>query len=203
MTVLCRDEAWLTNGHLIADIARLGYLRSDWPTLDPTYGEGVFWSVWQPDVLVAHDIVAAKSPTGESVDFTDMDYEDRSFPAVVFDGPYKLNGTPDEERDYPYGVDVPATWQERMALLRAGVRECARVCDENLIVKVQDQVCSSKIRFQTIAMRDEVLPLGFELRARFDFPSYRAQPGGRVQVNPASVSSQLLVFTRGWKWSDQ
>lgn len=35
---------WANNAELIADCARLGYLRSDWLTLDPTYGNGRFWT---------------------------------------------------------------------------------------------------------------------------------------------------------------
>lgn len=33
-------QKWPSNGHLIADCARLGYLHKDWRTLDPTYGFG-------------------------------------------------------------------------------------------------------------------------------------------------------------------
>lgn len=207
--VLARDD-WATNGHLIADVARLGYLRPEWTTLDPTYGEGTFWSVWKPTVLIGTDINPAKSMWGRAdgygtpVDFTDMPFHDQFFGAVVFDPPYKLNGTPTDTGgiDERFGVDDAKPWRERMALMRSGVNECARVSRHMLLVKCQDQVVSAKIRWQTIAMRDELLPLGFDLRARFDFPSYRAQPSGRRQVNPAAVSSQLLVFQRGWKWSD-
>lgn len=199
--VLARDD-WATNGALIADVARLGYLRPEWTTLDATHGHGTFWTHWQPHTLLGVDLDPAKSMMGTSVDFTNLKYDDRSFDVVVFDPPYKLNGTPDDTIDRRYGVHETTTWKQRMALIRAGARECARVADKNLIVKVQDQVVCSKIRWQTIAVRDEVVPAGFELRARFDFPSYRPQPGGRAQKNPASVSSQLLVFTRGWTWTD-
>lgn len=194
---------WPTNGDLIADCARLGYLNTSWRTLDPTYGYGTFWKVWRPDDLTACDIDPLKSEHG-SIDFTALPWADKTFDAVVFDPPYKLNGTPTDTGgiDERFGVHAPARWQDRMALIRAGARECARVSAHMLLVKCQDQVVSSVIRWQTTAVADEVEPLGFGLRARFDFLSYRAQPAGRRQINPASCSSQLLVFARGWKWSD-
>lgn len=36
--------AWKTNADLIVDCARLGYLRKEWITLDPTYGRGLWWA---------------------------------------------------------------------------------------------------------------------------------------------------------------
>lgn len=198
-------QKWPTNGHLIADCARLGYLRDDDLVLDPTYGYGTFWKVWRPRDLTACDLDPAKSPMGESVDFTSLPFAHLGFDAVVFDPPYKLNGNPSDTGgvDERFGVHEYRTWQERMALIRAGARECARVCERTLIVKCQDQVVSSKIRWQTRVIEDEVAPLGFGLRDRFEFLSYRAQPAGRSQINAHRCSSQLLVFERGWKWSDQ
>lgn len=197
-------DRWASNGHLIADCARLDYLRPEYRTLDPTWGYGTFWKVWEPLVLVACDLNPDKSPLGYSVDFTNLPFDDRSFDAVVFDPPYKLNGTPTDIGgvDERFGVHEYARWQDRMKLIRDGARECARVSDLMLVVKCQDQVVSSKIRWQTRAVADEVEPLGFGLRARFDFLGGRPQPGGRTQKNPQSCSSQLLVFQRGWKWSD-
>lgn len=193
---------WPTNGHLIADCARLGYLRTEWTTLDPTYGYGTFWNQWKPDTLVACDLDPAKSPIGCSVDFTILDWPDRHFDAVVFDPPYKLNGTPTDAVDERFGVHQPTSWRDRMALIRAGALECARVADRMLLVKCQDQVVSSVIRWQTRAVEDEVAKYGFGLRDRFEFLSYRPQPVGRRQINAHRCSSQLLVFERGWQWSD-
>lgn len=193
---------WVSNGALIADLVRLGDLRDDWWVLDPTFGEGTFWSVWRPKWLVTCDLDPAKSPNGESIDFTCLPFDDRSFDAVVFDPPYKLNGTPTGPSDARYGTHQPRTWQQRMALIRAGARECARVADKMLIVKCQDQVVSSVIRWQTRAVADEVEPLGFGLKHRFEFLSHRPQPAGRKQLNPLACSSQLLVFQRDWWWSD-
>jgi hypothetical protein len=194
---------WTTNGHLIADVARLGYLRPEWVTLDPTYGYGTFWQQWQPNNLLRCDIDPTKAPDC-TVDFTDLPLMDRAFDAVVFDPPYKLNGNPSNTggMDERFGVHEHRTWQERMALIRAGAVECARVADKMLLVKCQDQVVSGKIRWQSRAICDVVEPLGFGLRDRFEYLSRREQPGGRRQLTARRCSSQLLVFERGWKWSD-
>lgn len=196
---------WRSNGHLIAECARLGYLKKSWLTLDPTFGKGTFWKVWQPDELVACDIVPSKSPIGFSIDFTDLPWPDEYFDASVFDGPYKFNGKPDEDVDERYGVHVPATWQERMDLLCRGAAEVARVTDQFLLVKVQDQVVSSKIRWQSRMIEDTLEPLGFGLKDRFEYLSRREQPKKikgkkRKQKNAWRCSSQLLVFKRGWNW---
>lgn len=52
-------------------------------------------------------------------------------------------------------------------------------------------------------MIEEMAALGFGLKDRFEFLSHRAQPKGRNQKNAERGSSQLLVFRRGWKWTDQ
>lgn len=202
---------WADNAELIADCARLGYLRKDWRTLDTTYGMGSFWKLWEPDVLVGCDLDPDKSPVGIPVDFTDLPFIDRSFDAVVFDPPYKL-GTPETAYvnktkhafDSLYGVDkVALRWQDRMDLIRSGLAECARVLgDGYLLVKCQDQVCSGKIRWQTDAVTVWARGLGLGKVDRFDFKSYRPQPKGRRQVHAARNTSQLLVFKRGWGLKD-
>lgn len=194
---------WPSNAEMIEDCARLGYLRPEWKTLDPTYGHGTFWKRWQPESLVMCDLVEAKSPVGYAVDFTALPFADRSFEAVVFDPPYKLNGTPDEAVDARYGVHLPTRWQDRMALIRLGIEECARVLgDGYLLVKCQDQVCSGRVRWQTDEFTRHAELCGLGKVDRLDFPTYRPQPKGRRQVHAARNSSQLLVFKRDWWTSD-
>lgn len=194
-------DKWPTNGELIRDCARLGYLRSDWKTLDPTWGYGTFWKLWRPLDLVASDIDPDKSPVGYSVDFTDMPWSSASMRCVVFDPPYKLNGNPSDTdgADERYGVHVYTDWRDRMKLILAGVDECARVLgDGYLLVKCQDQVCSGKKRWQTDAITHRAERWGLGKVDRLDIMSYRPQPEGRSQRHARQCSSQLLVFKRGW-----
>ena len=189
---------WATNADLIADCATLGYLRDDWRTLDCTYGVGTFWKKWRPQNLVASDIFHSKSESLVA-DFTRLPFRDRSFDAVVFDPPYKLNGTPDAAIDNRYGVDQPTRWQDRMGLIRVGLYEAARVLgDGYLLVKCQDQVCSGKVRWQTTSLIDAGRQISLGLVDRFDLLSYRPQPEGRRQVHARRNTSTLLVFQRGY-----
>lgn len=195
-------HAWKSNAHLIADCARLGYLRKGWRTLDCTYGLGTFWKLWRPDSLFVSDLNPQKCPAGECVDFRCADFRhlpwsDRFFDCVVFDPPYKLNGTPTEAVDARYGVDEVDTRQGRMDLIRDGLTECARVLgDGYLLMKCQDQVNGGKVRWQTYEFTKHAESLGLELVDRFDLLSYRAQPAGVRQVHARRNASTLLVFQR-------
>lgn len=188
--------AWPTNAHLIEDCARLGYLREEWFTLDPTYGRGKWWTRWRPNVLLAHDIDPAKAPHG-AFDFRDLPYTDNTFSVVAFDPPYKLNGTP-TGADEPYGVHVVATRDERHRLILDGVTECSRVLKPGgmLLVKCQDQVNSGRVQWQTDLVTRHAEGLGLDKVDALHLLAYRPQPAGRRQVHARRNYSTLLVFRR-------
>jgi hypothetical protein len=188
-TPILGATAWPTNAALIADVARLGYLQRDWKVLDPTYGLGSWWKDFRPKRLVKHDLRL------DGVDFRKLPHRDRSFDAVAFDPPYKLNGTPSEP-DERYGADVVDTWQGRLKLIDEGIVECARVTDKYLLVKCQDQVCSGKIRWQTHRFTDTAESCGLTLVDSFLMLGHRAQPDGRRQVHAYRNYSTLLVFSQ-------
>lgn len=190
---------WSSNAELIADCAALGYLRADWLTLDPTYGLGRFWAKWRPEHLVYSDIDPRRSWSGISVDFTGMPWPDALFDAVVFDGPYKLNGTAGSvSSDADYGVAETSTWQDRHALIRDGMTECHRVLKPTgtMLVKCQDQVSSGRVRWQTLEFSNHGIGLGMRLVDMLLFPSYRPQPPSRRQVHARRNYSSLLVFRK-------
>lgn len=136
--------AWQSNGDLIAEVARLGYL--DGTVLDATYGRGTFWKVHRPEQLLAND----RDAEGLDID-TRYDYREfppdwsRGFAAVVFDPDYKLNGTPAlGEFDARYGIGGKVSREQRYAAILTGAAECFRVADRYLLVKCQDQVESGR-----------------------------------------------------------
>lgn len=198
MTILAAQR-WKTNGELIADVARLGYIGK-W-VRDVTYGEGTFWSEWRPPILIASDILSVGYVRGVlrwAADFTALPDPPDQFDTVVFDPPYKLNGTPSEP-DVRYGVHKPATWQERHSLIRDGLIECVRVLKPGgtLLLKCQDQVCSGKVRWQTRIFANYAEGLGMELVDRFDMLGHhRPQPSGRRQIHAHGRPSTLLVFRK-------
>lgn len=196
---------WKNNAELIAHgIVPLGYLTEEMVTLDPTYGLGNFWTLWQPRTLVASDLDPEKSPSGEGVDFTDPTcYDDSSFDAVVVDGPYRLNGTPSggeahANMDASYGTDKYTRWQDRMSLLDDMLVQAARVCKKGgtVLFKCQDQVVSGKVRWQTIWFADAANDLKLELIDQLHLVGYRPQPPGRKQIHARRNYSTMMVFKK-------
>lgn len=184
---------WTTNGHLIADCARLGYLRPDVLTLDATFGRGVFWRCWQPARLITND--RYKGTSMLRADFRRLPFPARTFGQVVLDGPYKLNGT-DQGEGERFGVEVYASWQARHRLICDGITECARVLEPGgaLLVKCQDQVCAGAVRWQTDEFTRHAEALGLTKVDRLDMLRSRPQPAGRSQVHAHGRPSSLLVF---------
>ena len=189
-------DTYRTNGELIAAVARLGYLRSEDYVLDPTWGRGTFWKVWQPELIQGCDLDPAKSPLGESVDFTALPWPARHFDAVVFDPPYKLNGTPTHGVDERFGVHEPTTRAERERVIFEGLAECCRVARRTVLVKVQDQVNGGKIRWQTDECVTHAARFGFVKVDELVKLGGRAQPAGRRQVHARRNGSTLLVLER-------
>ena len=187
---------WKSNGELIADVARLGYLGANWHVLDATYGLGRFWTIWRPALLTTNDLDTSRQ--------SHHHYDFRSFPtdwmgfydAVVFDPPYKLNGTGGSHpSDAAYGVAGSVRWQDKYQLIKDGIRECARVTKLNgyLLIKCQNQVCSGEIRWQMIDFSLEADRRGCRLVDMFHLPTYREQPPGTRQVHSRQNYSTLLV----------
>ncbi len=145
---------WESNADLIKACHELGYIKDEDLVLDPTYGEGVFWQKYRPKGLIWSDLDPDKTnPVSPPVDFTDMPYVPGTFDVVVFDPPYKLNGTPVLGAfDERYGIAQYTKWQDRMQLCIDGITECVRVLKKKgyLLVKCQDQVVSGKMRWSSV-----------------------------------------------------
>lgn len=185
-------KQWPTNAHLIADVAKLGYL--DGHVLDATYGEGNFWTVWRPERLTTMD---RYKPADVRADFSDPPFPELSFDSVVFDPPYKLSGTPAlGQFDDRYGIGIATPARLRMALILDGVYSCATLARRYLLVKCQDQVVSGKVTWQTDEIMRELYAEGaWEKVDRFDF-IYTPRPQRGRQVHARRNTSTLLVFER-------
>ncbi len=181
-----------SNAELIVACRDLGYLQGT--ILDTTYGLGCFWKLWRPIELTSCDIDQNKGVI--PADFTKLPFKDGAFNTVVFDPPYKLNGTPSCSSDGRYGTNTPIHWKERMALCRAGVIECSRVTNNYLLVKCQDQVVSGKVCWQTHQFANVAESVGCSLVDSLHLKIHRPQPKGRRQVHARRNYSTLMVFKR-------
>jgi hypothetical protein len=187
-----RHGPWKDNAEMMVDVHRLGYLPGT--VLDVTYGlAGGFWRHHTPESFIASDLSGVANLVA---DFTHLPFRDRAVTTVVLDAPYKLNGTPAVESDERYGVAQPVHWRDRLALIMRGTTEVCRVADELVLIKVQDQVVSNKIRWQTDLVTRVAGVAGFEKVDRFELSSYRPQPAGRGQNHTRADTSQLLIFRR-------
>jgi hypothetical protein len=179
---------WPTNAELVADVARLGWLRSSDTVLDPTYGRGRWWAKWRPARLVATDIrlrgARDARPHDARCDFRALPFRSSSFDAVAWDPAYvaaggrKTTGMVDfHDR---YGMDdAPATPAELQAHNNAGLPELVRVLKPGgiLLAKTQDYVSSGKLWPGTHYTLTAALELELELVDRLEhIGSPRPQP---------------------------
>jgi hypothetical protein len=192
--VIYAAQYWPTNAHMIADVAKLGYLDNHSLTLDATYGKGNFWTVWRPRRLISND--AHRTAMIES-DFTCLPFADETFDRVVFDPPYKLNGRPSPS-DYPYGVENYTRWQDRITLMRLGQAECARVVKKRglLLTKCMDQVVSGHVRWQTDHMTRVAFDNDMDKVDRFLFMGDPREQPHDSQVHTRANYSSFLVFKK-------
>lgn len=198
--------AWNTNADMILDCVRLGYLRKEWLTLDPTYGKGNWWTKWRPDQLITSDIHPATDAQLHD-DFRDTAYPKNTFDAVAFDPPYVCIGGRKtgsmKTMHAAYGMtDAPRTPWELQLMIDGGLAEVWRVLKPKgiALVKCQDYVSSGKLfpgthHTLTFALDD----CGFTLVDRLEHiaKAPRPQPAGRRQVHARRNLSTLLVLQKG------
>lgn len=212
--VLAADH-WRSNAELIRDCATLGYLKKDLITLDPTFGNGVWWKAWRPDVLIAKD-----RKTDPEWDFTDASsyYDSESFHVVAFDPPYIAPGgrkTSGIESMYEvYGlIDAPKTAAGVQAQINAGITEMTRLLVRGgvLLVKCQSYVSSANLWVGDYYTQRHALEVaGLKTLDRFDhIGKPRPQPSGRtikkqdgtrvpsIQKHARRNVSTLFVFQKG------
>ena len=188
--ILSFDAGRTTNDEAVADLAKLGLCPE--PVLDLTYGRGTFWKLHRPAALVTNDLRVAGCD--HAWDFTEplpADHHGR-YATVVFDPPYKLNGTPtDTDR---YGADEALPVAERLRRVEVGTDHAAALVAPGglLWVKYQDQVANGEMHWLSDLVRDQ-LP-GWTREARL-FVAARHRPQ-RSQTRPRNNYSTLEVWRR-------
>jgi hypothetical protein len=178
VTILAFDPNRRTNAQAIYDAYELGYITNDDFILDMTYGEGAFWKLWAPPAgqLVRNDLDEFKGDVHE--DFRDTTFFSDHFDVVVFDPPYGFRGTSKHPMDAQYGLGEYLTVDERLTLMRDGMKEAARLVKPKGIVlfKLQDQVVSGEKVWQRMLFANYGETIGLELVDELHVVGYRAQP---------------------------
>lgn len=194
MGLILAADTWPTNAALIADVARLGYIREWSYTLDPTYGKGNWWTLFRPTRLVTSDLASG-------TDFRQLPHADSTFDVVAFDPPYVSAGgratttMPDFHARYGMG-DAPTSPRALQQMNNAGLKEVMRVTRPRriILVKCQDYISSGKLWLGTHWTLTYALELGLECVDRFEHVGRsRAQPHTR-QVHARRNLSTLFVF---------
>ena len=92
------------NADLILECVQMGYLKHEWKTVDLTYGDGKWWTKWEPDHFVKHDKFK-----GDGVDYTCLPEADETYDVVAYDPTYVNPGLPrrtagrgTRQRRYPH-----------------------------------------------------------------------------------------------------
>jgi hypothetical protein len=191
-----------TNGVLIAEVKRLGYIVE--PVLDVTYGRGGFWTRYRPELFWDHDL-----HTRDGVSFLDLPEDDESFPTVVFDPPYISTGNREtssvDDLYDRFGLGELKGWRQIRALIDGGLAECARVLAPRgyLLVKCMDYTESGKKVWNTFHVYDQAEQLGLRMVDRFHHltgggpqPLNNLDGTPREQKTAREVTSMLLVFTK-------
>lgn len=163
---------WPTNGALIADVARLGYL--DGHVLDATHGLGRWWTDWTPERLTRMDSVAAKA--GDvCANFLALPFRPGAFDAAAYDPPYVCVGgrktSTIPEFLNAYGIDTtPTTPAGLRDLIAGGLAELRNAVRPGglVVTKAMDYVWSGHLYPGAHYALTDALDLGYKLVDRLE-----------------------------------
>lgn len=151
-----------------------------------------------PEPFGFHDLAL------DGVDFRDLPHEDRSWDTVCFDPPYvprmgslpasRLEDVAYRER---YGLDTPRSHREVVALMFAGLSECARVAQHYVLVKCCDYVTSRRLYLSHVAVVSEGERLGLRVHDLLVHGAGRGPGDGQIRQVRRSrrAHSYLVVFS--------
>lgn len=205
---ICAVTQWPSNGEMMYDLYRLGYVDLRKKIVDMTYGMGTWWHyledrhLGRPILrLVRHDIAI------DGVDFRiGLPERSRSVSTVLFDPPYVSTGgrttSTLDEFNGRYGVlhseKTPELNQTK--LINPGITEGARILapDGKLIVKTTNYISSNAYKQAERWAIEHAESIGLVLHDRLIMKGHvRAQPAGRAVRHSRNNYSVALVFVHG------
>lgn len=211
MTVLAAT-AWTSNAAMIADVARLGYIKTTDNVIDLTFGRGKWWKQWRPANLTgltdrsddhADQYAIDQVNVITNADYTNLDgIPDETYDVTVFDPPYVsvggrgTSGIPDFVDRYGL-VRAPRTPADLHANNLLGLKEAIRITKPGgtILVKCAPYISSGKRQDGDYWMRRDAADLGLTVHDVFIHVGHiRPQPSGRRQMHSRNNYSVLFVF---------
>ena len=192
---------WRTNADLLTQAAfpvlrSAGLWKDDMVMLDPTYGDGKWWTDYKPNNLVYHT-----RRTDPTFDYRALPYGTNVFDAVAYDPPYSGKGGRStsgiKDMDDAYGlVDSPATPELLLQMNKAGLLECMRVARRFVMFKSMDFVSGGELHCHTRELEFFSSLYGWCVYERFiHLPNGgRPQPQGRRELRARLRPSTLTVI---------
>lgn len=187
---------------MVADLVKLGYLRPDRLTLDPTFEGGVWWQKWQPNdgMLITHH-----RPTDGS-DFRALPYGDNHFPQIAYDPPYAAMGGQETSTiakyNERYGRDtIDASPAATQRLINDGLTEMWRIGSDIVLVKCMDYVYNGELWLGTHWTLTHAIALGFTVEE--ELRHYDTVAGAQPKLGICLHCTKPILRKATGEWHDR
>ena len=160
---------WRSNAELIRDVARLGHIRDDLYSIDPTFGRGAWHRLWTPTNLVKVAMEPGFEHLGDvAANFLHLPFTNDTFEQGFWDPAYIVKGGKQtstmQDHQARYGlIDGPTTPRGVREQWADGLAELGRVCRQGAIVcaKAQNYVSSGKVQWGLDWANADAAAMGF------------------------------------------
>ncbi len=193
---------WQFNGDLIADVAKLGYIRDDDCCIDLTYGKGTWWKRYRPTLLATNDIDDTTKAEYHD-DFRATKWFDDNFDVVAFDPPYISPGGRETSTiaDFNswFGLhSTPRTVLGLREMNQDGLDEARRICKPGgiILVKCMNYINSGRYQPEVFVMWEAATAFGLQMVDQFIMIRRPGPQSQKTQVHTRNNYSVLLIFQK-------
>ena len=193
---------WQFNGDLIADVAKLGYIRDDDCCIDLTYGKGTWWKRYRPTLLATNDIDDTTKAEYHD-DFRATKWFDDNFDVVAFDPPYISPGGRETSTiadfNSRFGLhSTPRTVLRLREMNQDGLDEARRICKPGgiILVKCMNYINSGRYQPEVFVMWEAATAFRLQMVDQFIMIRRSGPQSQKTQVHTRNNYSVLLIFQK-------